>query len=187
MKGRSANDPWWSELATRIEEVKKEPDYNEVEMMVVEAAHLLKARIRRGEYRTILAGIGASSLAAWKAWYDLRREDYPVELMAEAGFYDYMPKPDDPFIFNFRNIPTCTMLTDIISVLGSMVGAESSRAIGALGARQVDRFRSINSTKVPEYDLFLVGSGGACDVALGAGEVLVAVIQDKLRTPERVP
>jgi acyl CoA:acetate/3-ketoacid CoA transferase beta subunit len=55
-----------------------------------------------------------------------------------------------------------------------------------LGAGQVDRFGNINSTKIPELGLFLVGSGGACDVALGAGEMLVTVAQDQMRTPERV-
>ena len=186
LKGRAAGDSWRSELATCLPLIKQGADYTPVEMMVVEAARQLKESIKAGGYRTILAGVGASNLAAWKAWYDLRREDYPVELMAEVGLYGYTPRPADPFIFNFRNIPTCTMLTDVINVLGSMVGAESNRAVGALGAGQVDRYGNINSTKVPEYDLFLVGSGGACDVALGAKEVLVTVVQDKLRTPERV-
>lgn len=186
LKGRSATDSWKSELATRVTGVKKGLDYNGVEMMVVEASRLLKERITAGGYRTILAGIGASNLAAWKAWYDLRREDYPVELMAEVGFYGYTPRPSDPFIFNFRNIPTCSMLTDVLTVLGSMVGAESNRAIGVLGAGQVDHFGNINSTKVPEFKLFLVGSGGACDVAMGGQEVMVTVVQDKIRTPEHV-
>jgi acyl CoA:acetate/3-ketoacid CoA transferase alpha subunit len=186
LKGRAASDSWRSELATRAAGIDEGLDCSEVEMMVVEASRILEARVRERDYRTILAGIGASNLAAWKAWYDLRREDYPAELMAEVGFYGYTPRPGDPFIFNFRNIPTCTALTDILTVLGSMVGAESNRAIGALGAGQVDRFGNINSTKVPELKLFLVGSGGACDVALGAREVLVTVVQDKLRTPERV-
>lgn len=186
LKGRSASDSWRSELATRAPSIHTGPDCSPGEMMVVEAARLLRERVRERGYHTILAGIGASNLAAWKAWYDLRREDQPVELMAEVGFYGYTPRPGDPFIFNFRNIPTCTMLTDILTVLGSMVGAASSRAIGALGAGQVDRSGNVNSTKIPELDLFLVGSGGACDVALGAEEVLVTVVQDKLRTPERV-
>lgn len=186
LKGRSAGDSWMSELASRTPSIDPGREYNQMEMMVVEAARLLRERVRKAGYRTILAGIGASNLAAWKAWYDLRREDYPVELMAEVGFYGYTPRPADPFIFNFRNIPTCTMLTDILTVLGSMVGARSSRAMGALGAGQVDRFGNVNSTKIPELNLFLVGSGGACDVALGAEEVLVTVVQDKLRTPEKV-
>lgn len=186
LKGRAAGDSWVSELADRVPSIPTTESCTPVEMMVVEAARRLREKVREAGYRTILAGIGASNLAAWKAWYDLRREGIPVELMAEVGFYGYTPRPADPFIFNFRNIPTCIMLTDILTVLGSMVGAASSRAIGALGAGQVDRFGNINSTQIPELKLFLVGSGGACDVALGAEEVLVTVAQDRLRTPERV-
>ncbi len=186
LKGRAASDSWKSELATRASGISASASCGAAELMVVEAARLLAVKVRKEGYRAILAGIGASNLAAWKAWYDLRREGRGVDLMAEVGFFGYAPRPGDPFIFNFRNIPTCTMLTDIVTVLGSMVGAHSNRAIGALGAGQVDIRGNINSTKVPEYHLFLVGSGGACDVALGAREVLVTVSQDKLRTPERV-
>ncbi|MEW6555648.1 MAG: CoA-transferase [Actinomycetota bacterium] len=186
LKGRSAADSWVSEMATRAPALRKDLEYDDTEMMVIEAARLLKLRIQAGGYRTILAGIGASNLAAWKAWYDLRRDDHSVDLMAEVGFFGYTPRPADPFIFNFRNMHTCTMLTDVFTVLGSMVGAESNLAIGVLGAGQVDRLGNINSTKIPELDLFLVGSGGACDVALGAREMLLTVPQDRMRTPEAV-
>ncbi len=186
LKGRAATDSWRSELASRIDDIRQDEGYNATEMMIIEASRLLKERIAGNGYRTILAGIGASNLAAWKAWYDLRRVDYTVDLMSEVGFFGYTPLPGDPFIFNFRNFPTCTMLTDVFAILGSLVAAESNRAVGVLGAGQVDRFGNINSTKIPEYNLFLVGSGGACDVALGAQEMMVTVEQDKLRMMERV-
>ncbi len=186
LKGRAATDSWWSEMASREPDISKSPEFKANEMMVVGAARLLKQRIVEREYKTILAGIGASNLAAWKAWYDLRRDEYAAELISEVGFYGYTPRPADPFIFSFRNIPTCTMLTDVINILGSMVGAESNRCIGALGAGQVDRFGNINSTVIPEFKLFLVGSGGACDVALGAQELVVVCTQSKLRCVDKV-
>ncbi len=186
LKGRAAEDSWWYELLSRMEQMERGPVYTPTELMVVEAARLLRKKVRENGYRTILAGIGASNLAAWKAWYDLRREGNPAELVAEVGFYGYTPRPADPFIFNLRNIPTCLMLADIPTILGSVVGANGSRSIGSLGAGQVDRFGNINSTAVPEFRLFLVGSGGACDVALGAAESVVTVAQDRLRTPEKV-
>ncbi len=186
LKGRAATDSWWSEMATRAPAISKSPDFNGNEMMVVAGARLLRRRIKQGGYKTILAGIGASNLAAWQAWYDLRREEYAAELISEVGFYGYTPRPADPFIFSFRNIPTCTMLTDVVHILGSMVGAESNRCIGALGAGQVDRFGNVNSTVIPEFKLFLVGSGGACDVALGAQELVVVCTQSALRCVDRV-
>jgi acyl CoA:acetate/3-ketoacid CoA transferase beta subunit len=160
------------------------PAATPVEMMIVAASRTIREKVKAQDYRTILAGIGASNLAAWKAYYDLRREG--ADLVAEVGFYGYTPRPSDPFIFNFRNFPTCTMVTDILTVLGSMVGAGSSRCIGVLSAGQVDRHGNINSTKVPEMNLYLVGSGGACDVALGAREVLVTVPLDRLRCVDEV-
>ncbi len=186
LKGRAATDSWVSEMATRAPAISRSTEFNSNEMMVVAASRLLRERIKGRGYKTILAGIGASNLAAWQAWYDLRREEYAAELISEVGFYGYTPRPADPFIFSFRNIPTCTMLTDVVNVLGSMVGAESNRCIGALGAGQVDRFGNINSTVIPEYKLFLVGSGGACDVALGAQELVVVCTQSALRCVERV-
>ncbi|MDD5711828.1 MAG: hypothetical protein PHY31_03615, partial [Smithellaceae bacterium] len=186
LKGRSAGDSWASELATRISQINSVPVANKTEVMVTAAARFLKKKIAAKSYRTILAGIGASNLAAWKAWFDLRRDDYSADLMAEVGFFGYTPRPADPFIFNFRNIPACTMLTDILTVLGSMVGAESNRCIGVLGAGQIDQYGNVNSTKIPEFNLFLVGSGGACDVARGAQEVVVTIPLSKMRCVDKL-
>jgi acyl CoA:acetate/3-ketoacid CoA transferase beta subunit len=55
-----------------------------------------------------------------------------------------------------------------------------------LGAGQVDQYGNINSTKIPEMNLFLVGSGGACDVALGAKEVMVVTPITPFRCVEKV-
>jgi acyl CoA:acetate/3-ketoacid CoA transferase alpha subunit/acyl CoA:acetate/3-ketoacid CoA transferase beta subunit len=186
LKGRSASDAWWSELATRAPQIDKSDVANPTEMMITAASRLIRGKVEENGYRTVLAGIGASNLAAWKAFYDLRRDGEPVDLMAEVGFFGYAPVPGDPFIFSFRNIGTCTMLTDVLTVLGSMVGAESSRCIGALGAGQVDKYGNINSTKIPEMKLWLVGSGGACDVATGAQEMVVTIALNKLRCVDKV-
>ncbi len=102
------------------------------------------------------------------------------------GFYGYSPRPSDPFIFSFRNIPTSIMLADVFTILGSMVGSEGNRCIGALGAGQVDRCGNINSTVIPELQLFLVGSGGACDVARGARELVAMCTQSVIRCVEEV-
>ena len=57
--------------------------------------------------------------------------------------------------------------------------------IGCLGAAQVDRGGNLNSTLVPG-EAFLVGSGGANDVASRAGECLVITRAGPARLPERV-
>ncbi len=186
LKGRSASDAWWSELATRVPDMDAGSEANPAEMMITAASRLLRRKVESNGYRNVLAGIGVSNLAAWKACYDLRRDGRPVDLMAEVGFYGYDPVPGDPFIFSFRNIPTATMLTDAVTVLGSLVGETGDLCIGVLGAGQVDWYGNINSTCIPEMKLWLVGSGGACDVATGAREMVVVLPLSKLRCVEKV-
>ncbi|MDZ4184209.1 MAG: CoA-transferase [Desulfuromonadales bacterium] len=186
LKGRAATDSWQTELMDQVPAMTKAGKANPTETMILAASGLIKEKVKAENYRTILAGIGASNLAAWKSWYDLKRIDCQVDLMAEVGFFGYTPRPADPFIFNLRNIPTCSMLTDIITVLGNMVGSSSGRSIGVLGAGQIDQYGNINSTLIREMNLFLVGSGGACDVALGAQEVLVLIEMNPYRLVDRV-
>jgi acyl CoA:acetate/3-ketoacid CoA transferase alpha subunit/acyl CoA:acetate/3-ketoacid CoA transferase beta subunit len=186
LKGKSAGDSWRAELNDQVPRMKKTEESNPVETMIIAAARLIKKKVQEGHYQTILAGIGASNLAAWKAWYDLRRENVPVDLMAEVGFFGYAPRPGEPFVFNFRNLPTSTLLTDVFTVLGALVGGAASCCLGVLGAGQVDQYGNINSTKIPEMNLFLVGSGGACDVALGAKEVVVVTPINPFRCVNKV-
>jgi len=187
LEGKSSPDSWRNELADAVTEMNAGPEYNPVEMMVCVGSRVLAKKAHASGYRTMLAGVGASNLAAWLAYYNLRQEGYDVDLMAEIGFYGYSPQPADPYIFNLRNVPQCRMLTDINDVLGSLVGAQSNRCIGALGAGQVDRLGNVNSTCVPELELFLVGSGGAADVAAGAQDVVILIDHLSFRLVEEVP
>ena len=157
---------------------------NAMERMVVAAARLIMNRVKRNGCRTLLAGIGASNLAAWMATYLLRREKYDLDVMAEVGFFGYLPRPADPFIFNLTNIPTCKMLTDIVETLGVFVGG--CDCLGVLSAAQVDRFGNINSTMIPP-DMLITGSGGGNDVASCASEVLLVVPQSPFRYVAQVP
>lgn len=156
-------------------------------MMVCVGARVIADKSMRSGYRTILAGVGASNLAAWLAYYSLREEGYDTDLMAEVGIYGYSPQPAEPFIFNMRNLPHCRMLTEINDILGALAGAESNLCIGALGAGQVDRTGNVNSTCIPELKLFLVGSCGAADVAAGAKEVVILIDHLPFRLVEQVP
>jgi acyl CoA:acetate/3-ketoacid CoA transferase alpha subunit/acyl CoA:acetate/3-ketoacid CoA transferase beta subunit len=187
LNGKSARDSWKSELEDRLPALDKGPEYNPFEMMVAVGARIIVEKALAGGYRTILAGVGASNLAAWLAYYDLMERGHDCDLMAEIGFYGYSPQPADPYIFNLRNVPNCRMLTDVNDVLGSLAGAKTNRCIGSLGAGQVDRHGNVNSTMVPEMKLFLVGSGGAADVAAGAREVVILIDHLPARLVEEVP
>lgn len=158
----------------------------DVEWAVVAAARVLAEQIRTAGHTAMLAGAGMANLAAWVAAYQLAREGTHVDLVAEMGLVGYWPRPGEPILFNQRNFPTCTMLTDIDKTLGVIIGGGRARSIGALGAAQVDRFGNINSTELPgEY--LLMGSGGANDVITCATESLVICSQRADRFVEQVP
>jgi len=186
LKGKVSKNSWEQELEQFSDEISVSEEYSPVEMMTVVGGRKIKEKVLKGDYKTILAGIGVSNLAAWLAYYDLKNEDYDIDLAAEIGFYGYAPRPGDPWIFNFSNIPTCKMATDIHDILGLIVGGENNRALGALGGGQIDKYGNVNSTKVPG-ELFLVGSGGANDVASAAREVVVMLNQSRGRYLEQVP
>lgn len=186
LKGKVDGDSWQPELAQLSDRIDLEAPPTAVETMIAVAGRRILQRTLEEGYRTILAGVGASNLAAWLANVKLREQGVDSELMAELGFYGYSPRPADPFIFNFRNLPTCKLLTGIEMTMGVFMGGRTNRCIGALGAGQVDRTGNLNSTKIPG-ETYLVGSGGANDIASSAREVVVCARQDAARFPARVP
>jgi acyl CoA:acetate/3-ketoacid CoA transferase beta subunit len=79
------------------------------------------------------------------------------------------------------------MISDIFTTLGIFMCGSKTSGIGVIGAAQVDRFGNVNTTRVSETGPYLVGSGGANDVASGAGETMVTLEQSKSRFVEKVP
>ena len=129
----------------------------------------------------VLAGAGVANLAAWVAVDRARAAGSAVELTAELGMFGYHPTPADPYIFNHRVFPTTAMLADTSIVLGMVVGGPGTRTVACLGAAQVDRHGNLNSTTIPGGP-FLVGSGGANDVASRADACVVV----SLARPQRL-
>lgn len=179
-------EAWRGELAELAPTIPVTPGYSPEEMLAVAASRRVAARVRARGFTTLLAGIGVSNLAAWLAAYALKADGVPVELMAEIGMFGYLPRAADPFIFSTRNFPTAKSLSDILTVMGQLMGGRWNRCLGVLGAGQVDRTGNINSTLLPGRR-YLTGSGGANDVCSAAAEVLVAVAQDRQRFVEKVP
>lgn len=187
VRERAHPEFWRREVESLEERLTRMPERPSAsEHMVVAAARLIGERVRQERYSTCLAGVGNAHLAAWLAVLDLRAAGVEVELVAEVGMIGYAPRPADPFVFAFRNIPTSKMLTDIVHALGIVVGGAGSRCIGSLAAGQVDRFGNINSTLIPGT-AYITGSGGANDVAAGAREVIVTLPQSRRRFVEKTP
>jgi acyl CoA:acetate/3-ketoacid CoA transferase beta subunit len=133
----------------------------------------------------VLAGAGVANLAAWVAVARARAAGSRVTLTAELGLWGYQPTPADPYIFNHRVFPDTPYLSDASSVLGMVIGGPGTRTVGCLGAAEVDRAGCLNSTELAD-GRFLVGSGGANDVASRANACVVVTLARPERLPESV-
>jgi acyl CoA:acetate/3-ketoacid CoA transferase alpha subunit/acyl CoA:acetate/3-ketoacid CoA transferase beta subunit len=185
--GRIHKDSWISQLSDSSKELPFPEKATQPEKLVIGASRKLMQIIKKKKYGHVLCGIGVSNLASWIAYYELRRAGVPLELLAEIGFYGYTPQPGDPFLFNLRNLPTCRMVSDIFTTLGVFMSGYNTTCIGVIGAGQIDRFGNVNTTRISERGPYLVGSGGANDVASAARETMVTVMQSKSRFIEKVP
>jgi acyl CoA:acetate/3-ketoacid CoA transferase beta subunit len=148
-------------------------------------ARELEAVAEAHEADAVLAGAGVANLAAWVAVARARAGGSAIRLTAELGLWGYTPTPADPYIFNHRVFPGSPLLADASTVLGMVVGGPGTRTIACLGAAQVDRDGNLNSTLIPGGP-FLVGSGGANDVASRAAACVVVALARPDRMVERV-
>jgi acyl CoA:acetate/3-ketoacid CoA transferase alpha subunit/acyl CoA:acetate/3-ketoacid CoA transferase beta subunit len=167
---------WKDELNDHRETLDADRPANSVETMIVVASREAAKRVKEHGYKTMLSGVGQATLLAWLCQQWLRDEGFELTMMAEVGFFGHDPRPADPFVFNYRNIPTTTMLTDIFETLGLHTGGANNQCMGTIGAGQIDRHGNVNSTKLKQ-GFFIVGSGGANDIATAARETLVVVRQ----------
>ncbi|HXA94035.1 MAG TPA: CoA-transferase [Candidatus Dormibacteraeota bacterium] len=186
IKGRAHTDAWVSELDTLSPKLSTSATASPSEWMVVAAARMLVEKVRAHGYKTFLAGVGNSNLAAWLAAYQLKHAGAEVELMAETGMVGYLPRPAEPFVFSFRNFPSCKMLTDILHVMGIFMGGRHNQCMGSLAAGQIDKHGNINSTIMPGVT-YITGSGGANDITSSAREVVVCLQQSARRFVDKVP
>jgi acyl CoA:acetate/3-ketoacid CoA transferase alpha subunit/acyl CoA:acetate/3-ketoacid CoA transferase beta subunit len=157
--------------------------FNSTEMMIVAAAREIKEIVTQKGYQTILSGIGSPGLATWLAYYLLKKEDHPVDLVTGAGQFGFSPRPGDPFLITLANVMTCKMLTDTTEIYGTFVGGANTRCLSVLGTAQIDQYGNMNTVKIG--GLYIIGVGGAGD-AVNACETLVVAKQSKERFVKKV-
>lgn len=156
-------------------------------LMAVIVSRIVRERVLEKDHIHVLAGIGLSSLASTLAYYRMKQVDQrSVQLLIETGFYGCAPRPGDPFVFNFANIPTNTMQSNFMDVLNQYAAGNNNRCLGVLATGQVDRFGNLNSTRLAD-GRSLVGAGGANDIANGAAEVIVMLKQSRFRWLPALP
>ena len=184
LRGRTDRESWREDAAAHP--VDETAAVSAWERAAVLGARELRAVIADRAAHAVLAGAGVANLAAWVAVDAARAEGSEVELTAELGMLGYRPTPADPYIFNHRTFPATPMLSDASTVLGMVVGGPATRTVACLGAAQVDRHGNLNSTTLAPDGPFLVGSGGANDVASRADGCVVVTLARPERLVDRV-
>jgi acyl CoA:acetate/3-ketoacid CoA transferase alpha subunit/acyl CoA:acetate/3-ketoacid CoA transferase beta subunit len=186
LRGKAHSDSWKDEMVAQISNLDFDGEPNSLEKMVAVAARVISDKLIERRYKTILAGVGLPHLACWLATYRLREQGHDVDLMAEIGMYGHLPRASDPFIFSYHNQHTCKILNNNETMLGVFVGGSSNQCLGVLGAGQIDKYGNGNSTEIPGVT-YLVGSGGANDIASGNRETVAVISASKQRLVEKVP
>ncbi len=184
LRKRGQPGAWESEARELAREVSPSPEYNGAEAMIVVAARRIKERTLQRDYRTILAGAGASTLSAWLAYFLLREQGHHIDLLVGSGQMGYTPRPGDPTLTSTVHVPTCKLLAGCVEVYGMVVGGEGNRCISSLGAGQIDRYGNVNATRTERA--YLVGSGGGND-AVNSRETVITLRQSRDRFLEQVP
>lgn len=153
------------------------------EIIIVLAARAIVQRVKQNNYKTILAGIGFSHIAAWVAARILAQEGIEIHVMAELGFYGMTPENGDIFLFSQRHAKKCEQKNSVLDILGTQVGYQRS-CLGVMGAAEIDVDGNINSTLL-ENNKFMVGSGGASDIA-AVTDCMIVVAPNKRRLVNKV-
>lgn len=180
----SAGGPRPVEGARRTRTAEPAGPPSDREHHLVLAARTIARTIRAQGYRTVLAGIGAAHLASWLAARMLRDEGIEPQVVNELGMVDFAPRGGDSFLFSQRHVLDCRQYAGTWEVLGGLVAGGGARTLGVLSAAQVDRQGRINTSRTVGGG-FLVGSGGANDVASHV-ETIVVAPASPLRYPEEV-
>jgi acyl CoA:acetate/3-ketoacid CoA transferase beta subunit len=182
LRGKTRADGWQTELE-RLN-VRWDDPPTDGELTSVVGARYLHRLVVEENLRLGLAGVGVSTIATWLAATSLRSEGIDFDLLAEGGMYGYTPLPLDPYLFNYRNLFTSTSLSNVQTILDVIGGGFGNRAVGVLGAAQVDSAGSINTSRIKGR--MLTGSGGGNDIASSAAAVVVTTAHSRARLPATV-
>jgi acyl CoA:acetate/3-ketoacid CoA transferase alpha subunit/acyl CoA:acetate/3-ketoacid CoA transferase beta subunit len=150
------------------------------------AMRIARSEAAAGRAETLFAGIGLAHLAAWAAERECRVAGIPVELVAETGMVGFRPVPGDPYLFSRPNAASALFHSSFVHTLGVIAGPAARRCLALLAAAQVDRAGNVNSSRSAD-GRFIVGSGGANDLASGAASCLVVMPLKPGRFVEKLP
>ncbi len=153
--------------------------------LYIAAARVIRDKVKAAGYRVIIAGIGGSFFASRLAKTWLEREGIDVDVVVETGLVGVPCGADGhEFLLSEHNAARSARLSQVEDVLGVLC-TTGERCLGVIGAAQVDASGAVNSTRSPEGE-FLVGAGGASDIAVNCAEVIVTARAGRARLVDRV-
>ena len=156
-----------------------EPEYNATELMIINAARLLK------DGDQVFVGVGIPNLACNLA----RRTHAPnLQMIYEAGIIGARPKRlplsiGDPTLVSGA-LSVCSMFE-----VFSLYLQRGNIDVGFLGGAQIDQFGNINATVIGDYahpKVRLPGSGGSMEIAAWANHCYIITPHQLRRFPARV-
>jgi len=153
--------------------------FSQSEMMIVAAARQLAGR------GVCFVGVGLPNIAVNLA---ARTVAPDLQLVYEAGVFGARPARlplsiGDPTIVTGATASVSMFELFAFYLQGGLID------VGFLGGAQIDRFGNLNTTVIGPYDAPLVrlpGSGGACEIAINAGEIFVIMRQSRRSFVERL-
>jgi acyl CoA:acetate/3-ketoacid CoA transferase beta subunit/acyl CoA:acetate/3-ketoacid CoA transferase alpha subunit len=148
---------------------RAEPGVNQ---LIIAGARQIAARVHATGVQVVIAGIGHAFFATRIAQRQLAAAGVTVRVMVETGLYDVDTGPGGHgYLLAYDNMVRARRVSAIDDILGVLVGGADNRCLAVLGAAQIDRRGNLNSTRIAGKPL--TGSGGACDIAAAAAEVIV--------------
>jgi glutaconate CoA-transferase, subunit B len=153
--------------------------FTKSEMMIVAAARQLAGR------RVCFVGVGLPNIAVNLA---ARTVAPSLELVYEAGVFGARPARlplsiGDPTIVTGATAAVSMFELFAFYLQGGLID------VGFLGGAQIDRWGNLNTTVIGDYHdptVRLPGSGGACEIAINAGEIFVIMRQGRRSFVERL-
>lgn len=144
------------------------PDYSQTELIVCAASKMLAGK------RTVFAGIGLPTLAVDLAHRTVNQD---IELIYESGVAGAHPEAMAEGIADSVVVSGAEAVVSMQALFGYVLQG-GNVDVGFLGAAQIDRHGSLNTSVIGDWDrpkVRLPGSGGATDIMANAGEVFVII------------
>ena len=147
-----------------------DPGYTKSEIMICASARLL------GGVRNCFVGVGLPNIVCNLAQRTVARD---LQLVYESGVFGARPERLPLSIGDPTLATGSTAVTSMFELFAFYLQA-GLIDVAFLGGAQIDRFGNLNTTVIGDYaspKVRLPGSGGACEIAIHARQILVIMRQ----------